>query len=90
MTVTLDDPTSPNGNGIGATVDVYTGARRHRRWMLAGSRAMFSGVEPEVHVGLGAGSVDRIAVTWPDGAVTEHAVGGVRDARIRVERLVSP
>ncbi len=62
-----DVPGSLNRHGVGVRVEVEAGGRRHLRWIEAGSRSMYSGGPPEVHVGLGDAEVADLAVFWPDG-----------------------
>tara|TARA_B100000029_G_scaffold169213_2_gene165419 strand:+ start:495 stop:2018 length:1524 start_codon:yes stop_codon:yes gene_type:complete len=76
---------SPNHFAVGARVTVEADGRSQHRWVVAGSTGHGSSMPPEAHFGLAtAERVDRITVTWPDGAVS--VVEGL-EAR-RVVRLV--
>jgi len=66
----LDDSVG-NSNGIGARIVVeYDGRAQMRDMMASGGFSSFDA--PETHFGIGAASaVDKVTVTWPDGALTE-------------------
>ncbi len=69
----LSQPGTRNHFAIGATIDVWVGDDRQRRWIHAGSSSQFSGAPPEAHFGLGdQRTPDRVEVTWPDGTLTVH------------------
>jgi hypothetical protein len=56
------------------------------RTVTAGSTSFASGGTPELHFGLGeAERVDRIVVTWPDGAVSTYGPVATRQ-RLRIAR----
>jgi hypothetical protein len=64
-------------DAIGAEVTVVTSRGAVRRLLQPGT-GYLSSHEPVVHVGVGAAAVvERIDVTWPDGAATTHAAGPV-------------
>ena len=68
--LTLSQDTA-NQHALGAVVDVTTGARVQRRWHLGAGTSFASSAAAGVHVGLGdATRIDRVVVTWPDGAQT--------------------
>jgi hypothetical protein len=63
--------TRGNRDGIGADVQVWTGARRQQR-TRGGSVHSFAQDHARLHFGLGkATKADRIRVRWPSGAVSE-------------------
>ena len=71
--IRLSQPGTMNHFAIGATVDVWLGDQRLRRWIQSGSSSQFSSAPPEAHFGLGEHTApDRVEVTWPDGTHTEH------------------
>ncbi|MFT4623904.1 MAG: hypothetical protein ACI8PZ_002560 [Myxococcota bacterium] len=87
LTVRLRDEATANTRGIGAVVDVFVDGRRQRRWVTAGSTSMFTGQDPEIHVGLGdADMVDRVEVRWPDGEVSVREAFGSRQRLTIVRR----
>ncbi|MGE3174682.1 MAG: CRTAC1 family protein [Planctomycetota bacterium] len=58
-----------NRDGIGARVDVITGALRQRQWLRSGT-GYLSGSDLRLHFGIGtATQIDRIEVRWPSGQV---------------------
>src|SRR5690606_33873904 len=62
---------APNTFAVGAQVRVWSGGASQVRWVHAGGTNYASGLPPEVHFGLGAHDlVDRLDITWPDGAVS--------------------
>jgi hypothetical protein len=68
-----------NPDAIGARVRVIVGDAHQDRTIVAGSTSLSSGGPPVAMFGLGAAEkVDRLEVTWPDGAVTTW---GPQDAR---------
>nr|MBA2319645.1 CRTAC1 family protein [Deltaproteobacteria bacterium] len=78
-----------NRFGVGAVIRIETAGGIQQRTVRAGGTGLLSGGPPEVHFGLGeAASVDRVEVTWPDGAIT--AVEGPVAIRrlLTVERQV--
>ncbi len=61
----------PNTFAVGARVRVVAGEHDQVRWIQSGSSGMYSGAPLEAHVGLGSEErIDRLEVTWPDGAVS--------------------
>jgi hypothetical protein len=69
--------TDGNTHGIGADVTVQAGGRLWRRQLRAGT-SYLGGNAPELHFGLGtADAIESIAVRWPSGKTTRHAVDGV-------------
>lgn len=59
----------PGRCAVGALVTVEVGARR-RTWRCELPTGYLAQQDPRLHVGLGeAGSIDRVEVRWPDGAV---------------------
>lgn len=71
LQVALHDP-GPNRFGIGATVRVEHGEHTQMRAIHAGSSSLGSSGPPVALFGLArATEVDRVVVTWPDGAVSE-------------------
>ncbi|MFZ5481708.1 MAG: CRTAC1 family protein [Myxococcota bacterium] len=63
---------SGNANGFGAKIEVEVGDRVATRWMLPSSTHSQNALELLLGLG-GADAADVVRVTWPDGAVTEHA-----------------
>ncbi len=82
LEVKLEGPPG-NRDGLGARVCVSTGGQELCERIGAGSRGLFSAVEPIAHIGLGSEGVERVRVEWPDGSVTEEA-GVARNQRITV------
>lgn len=81
LTVTLDDPGSPNRQGVGASVtaELPDGTSAVRRVSTSGS--FQSGRPAEAHFGLGSAErVERLTVRWPDG--TEQVLDGVVGGRV--------
>jgi len=67
----LEQP-GANSRAVGATARVEAGDRAWTRWIHAGGTSYASAGPLEAHFGLGEhAEVDRIVVTWPDGAVSE-------------------
>jgi hypothetical protein len=57
-----------NRDGIGAQVEVVSGALRQQHERVAGS-GYLSANDPRLHFGLGAAAkIDKLTVTWPTGA----------------------
>ena len=78
---------APNTAGIGARVTVEAGGRTWQQWILAGGTSMSSSGPPEAHFGLGdLDSIDRITVTWRDGATSLYQVIDTRQ-RVTIEEL---
>ncbi len=76
---------APNTTAIGAWVEVTASDLLQRRQVMP-SRSYQSQVESVLTFGLGqAESVDKITVTWPDGASTE-VEGGTVDRVLRLEQ----
>jgi len=72
-------------DAYGALVTVIAGERRWTRLIQPGSSYLCSN-DPRAHFGLGAiDRVDRIRVTWPDGAVEDFSGGSV-DRRVTVRK----
>jgi hypothetical protein len=70
--VQLRDETTPNTHGIGARVAVDVGENHMERTLTAGGTGYGSSLLPEAHFGLGTHEkIDRVTVTWPDGATSE-------------------
>lgn len=60
-----------NSHGVGAVITAESGGSSWRRWVLLGASGLSSSGDGSVHFGLGAtASIDRLTVTWPDGAET--------------------
>ncbi len=71
LAVALVQP-PPNIDAVGAKVQVVAGDRVWTRWVAAGGRSFGASPPLVLHFGLGMRDrVDRVLVTWPDGAVTE-------------------
>lgn len=63
--------TTSNRNAVGAKVEVAAGGRTLVRWVHGGG-SYLSASDRRVLVGLGtADTIDRVTVTWPDGAKQE-------------------
>ncbi len=68
LRIRLDQP-APNIDAVGARVAVTVGGVTQTRWLRAGGTSYASSDPLEVHFGLGEhDTVDKILVTWPDGA----------------------
>ena len=77
----------PNTAGIGARVTVEAGGRTWQQWIRAGGTSMSSSGPPIAHFGLGdLDSIDRITVTWRDGATSLYQVIDTRQ-RLTIEEL---
>jgi len=75
----------PNGDALGARVEVATGDATQRRQVMP-TRSYLSQMELPVTFGLGtADRVERLEVTWPDGAREVFPVPGV-DRLLTLER----
>ncbi|MEZ4237320.1 MAG: CRTAC1 family protein [Myxococcota bacterium] len=86
LTVALVDPTTPNVDGIGATIEIDVGERTLSRTITAGSTSYASSGPPEALFGLGdATEVDALRVRWPNGGSTAHP-GFAADRRVVVSR----
>ena len=60
----------PNGQGIGAEVEVFFNGKRQKK-MLQPVRGFQSSVEKKLHFGLGSTSlIDSVKVAWTDGRTT--------------------
>jgi hypothetical protein len=78
---------APNTAGIGARVTVEAGDRTWQQWIRAGGTSMSVSAPPMAHFGLGdRASIDRITVTWRDGATSVYQVIDTRQ-RITIEEL---
>jgi hypothetical protein len=78
---------APNTAGIGARVTVEAGGRTWQQWIRAGGTSLSSSAPPEAHFGLGdLDSIDRITVTWRDGATSIYQVIDTRQ-RVTIEEL---
>ncbi len=80
----------PNRDAIGAEIRAYTGDVRRVRWIMSGGTSLASSGPPEAMFGFGsAQTVDRLEITWPDGA--ESVVEGVAAGRaLTVRRDPTP
>ncbi len=84
LSVRTFDP-ARNRDALGAVVKVSAGGRNWVRWLHSAESYLCSS-EPRAHFGLGAAAaVDRIEVTWPDGA-REVFPGGAADRRVEVRK----
>ena len=71
--------TKSNRSAIGATVTIEAGGKRQTKAVLSQS-SYISQSDLRLHFGLGAAtSIDRLTVTWPNGA-TEQFTGVVADS----------
>jgi enediyne biosynthesis protein E4 len=76
-----------NRDGLGALVEVWVGDRILRRRIGIGSSGVHQAAQPTAHFGLGdATVVERMRITWADGADVEYEALPVR-SRLVVERL---
>ncbi|HMV66052.1 MAG TPA: FG-GAP-like repeat-containing protein [Myxococcota bacterium] len=67
--ITLRQP-APNTWAVGGTVRLFAGGRQWVRRVRAGGTGYGGGQPLELHFGLGdVARLDRVEVTWPDGAV---------------------
>jgi hypothetical protein len=72
-------------DALGSLVQVYTDSRRWVRWLHPAESYLCSS-EPRAHFGLGAvTAVDRVEVTWPDGA-REVFRGVAVDRRVELRK----
>jgi hypothetical protein len=86
LRIQLADP-GPNSFAIGARVVVENGGRSWDRTIDGGGFGFASAGPPEAQFGLGAlDKVDRVTVTWPDGAESILEDLPTR-AVVRIERL---
>jgi enediyne biosynthesis protein E4 len=66
---------APNTAGIGARVTVEAGDRTWQQWIRAGGTSMSASGPPIAHFGLGdRDAIDRITVTWRNGATSVYQV----------------
>ncbi len=72
LVVDLRDEQTANRRGIGARVEVRSGALTQVRWIQANSTYLATG-PAEAWFALPAGTVNAVAVTWPDGQLTTAA-----------------
>ena len=87
LVMSLDDPESANRFGVGATVRISANGQEWERTVTAGGTGFGSGGPPELHFGLGdLASVDRIDVSWPDGARSVVNANIPADRRIQLLR----
>ena len=71
--------------GLGASNTLQSGSKRWKRWVNPASSYLSSN-DPRAHFGLGpATAVERIEVTWPDGA-REVFPGCPADRRIELRK----
>lgn len=86
LTVALQDGTSANRDGIGASVEAWSGGERvHRRTISVGSTGVFGSTPARVTLGLGRLDEVGVVVRWPDGEVTVNA-GVAAGGRVVVRR----
>ena len=84
LDVDLRQEGTKNVYAVGARVTIHVGGREQARVVLAGS-SYLSSIGPRLRFGLGAADrVDRLKVTWPDGAVSE--AGDVPAGLTRITR----
>jgi hypothetical protein len=68
-------------------VTVEAGDRTWQQWIRAGGTSMSASGPPVAHFGLGdRDSIDRITVTWRDGATSVYQVIDTRQ-RLTIEEL---
>jgi hypothetical protein len=84
VTIALEDPGSPNRQGIGAVVGI-PGPGGVLPQTVMPVRSYLSSVPAQVHVGVPPGSDPVVvSVRWPDGVVEEHRVPrGARTTLVR-------
>ena len=87
LRIRLSDPTSLNPLGVGAQVRVVGPSQTWTRTITAGGTGFGTGGPAELHVGLGrVQQVERIEVTWPDGAESWVGFGLQTDREIQIIR----
>jgi len=85
LMVELEQP-PPNGDAIGAKVEVMADHRTWTEWTFAGGQSLYASRATTVHVGLGAVDAVDLRITWPDGKVS-LAQGIEADQRLHIRRL---
>lgn len=76
----------PNGDAVGATIELFAGGRRQRRYLGTGSSYLSQSEENPALFGLGAATgVDSVRVTWPTSGetVTVRGLAADRSYRLR-------
>jgi hypothetical protein len=88
LKVDLVEPEGMNRFAVGASVRVVLGdGRTLVRWVNAGGTGFGTGGPPELHFGLGEETkVDRVEITWPDGALSWVGFGVSADQTLTVTR----
>ncbi|HHO51966.1 MAG TPA: CRTAC1 family protein, partial [Deltaproteobacteria bacterium] len=87
LRVHLEQPGTMNQHAVGAKIRVWSGEQVWTRTIRAGGSSIGVSLPPEAHFGLGQrDTIDRIEVTWPDGAVSSYDKEFLTRQEIRIIR----